>query len=333
MSLAEYENKVKRLISQDKKEEAVKLLFEMIVSCARTKQFQKAETLRQQIMQINSMALKEIIESAEIIETEKAKSIDQDHKNLWATLYNKMSTEEANDFYFSLKKIKIMPGKTIIKQGRINNRLFLIDSGTVQVILEQDNKLLSLKIINYGEIIGSRTFFSISLSTVTMITNEATTFHYLERESLKKLLSKHPGFDRNLESWCKEYIKTKIANILKEKTLERRRHKRYRAAGRVSAYLLNAKGELTQKRFVGELEDISKGGISFSIQQSRKEIARLLLGRPVQLKITSEKNSHELTQNGLVTGVFNQLFHRYLINFKFNKLISSEQVKKFEVSD
>lgn len=334
MSLIESEKKVQELIAQDKKDDAVKLLFDMVVACAKAKQFQKAEDLRQQILDVNSMALNEIINSAEIIESEKAKAIDQNHKKLWEKLYDQISDEETNDFYFSLKKIKLAPGKIIIRQGRINNRIFLIDSGSLNIFIEHDNKGVFLKNLEKGQLVGLKTFFDISLSTYTVITKEEVTLHYLEKEAFNKVVMKHAGFDKKLESLCKSFLTTEITEILQQKSMDRRRHIRFKASGRVTAHILNTEGKPDDKRLVGDLEDISLGGISFSIQQSNKETAQLLLGRQFLIKIaTGIDEKVKLSCNGRVTSVQNLLFNSYLINFKFHKLISSGQAEAFAVSD
>ena len=75
----------------------------MVKEAAESKQFQMAEKFREQILKIDSMALTEIVGAAEIIESEKAKSIDLNHKELWSALYEKLNDAEASDLYFSLK--------------------------------------------------------------------------------------------------------------------------------------------------------------------------------------------------------------------------------------
>lgn len=333
MTSNEKEKRIKILIDQDRKDDAVKLLFEMVVDCARARQFEKAESLRKQIMDVNSMALTEIINSAEIIETEKAKAIDQRHKNIWAQLYDGLNEEEINAFYFSLKRAKIKSGTMIMKQGRVNNRLFLIDSGVFNIIHGQGGSEVFLKRIMPGEPVGLQTFFSISLATTSTFSMDEAKFHYLERDSMKKLVEKFPGFDSKLENICSKLTHKKVENILKEKAVERRRHKRFRSAGKVSAYPLDSNGKPVNTPILGVLEDISEGGLGFSIRQSKQETARLLLGRRVLLHILPEKQTAKIPKNGIITSVYNQLFNNYMINFRFQKPMSHTQVMDLITTD
>ncbi len=326
MSLEEKEQQVKDLVAQGKTDDAVKLLFDMVVECANAKQFQKAEHFRKQIIETNSMALTEIINAAEIIEAEKAKAIDTDHKKIWAGIYDKLTDAQANDLYFTLKKIRLMPGKLIMQQGRINNRLFMVDRGILNVILEQDKEQVFLKSISQGEPVGIKTFFDISYATTTVVTKGMVDMHYLERKALDGLLEKHPGLDAKLETLFAALVKEKVEDILTRKSVERRQSKRFNSSGKVAVFLLDAKGRPGSTPVYAMLEDISQGGISFTIRQSKKQSARLLLGRQARLNIHYDDSRRKIAVSGRVTSVFNQLFNNWLINFKFHKPLSPNKV-------
>ena len=60
------EKLLKNYIKEGKKELAVKLLFELIVKHARANHFSKADILREKLFEVDSMALTEIVKSAEI---------------------------------------------------------------------------------------------------------------------------------------------------------------------------------------------------------------------------------------------------------------------------
>ena len=270
MSFEEKEQLVKAFIDQDEKDSAVKLLFEMVVDCAKSGRFLQAEACREQIMAVNSMALTEIIKSAEIIESEKAKVIDLGHKKIWKALYDKLTEEEANAFYFSLKKISLKSGKMIMQQGRVNNRLFLIDAGTLQVNHEQGRSQVYLKDVAKGEPIGLRTFLNISYATINVITKESVSLHYLERPAFESLLEKFPGFDGKLEPLCADLVKEKIEDILKTKSMERRQYKRFNTSGKVAAYILNSNGQPSKTPIYGVLGDVSQGGLVLPSASQKK---------------------------------------------------------------
>jgi len=101
------EKLVNQYVTEGKTEAATKLLFDLIVKNAKNKNFIKAEELRDRLQEVDSLALNEIISSAEIIEEEKMKSVDKNHMKIWSKIYNILSTEEASDLYYSLKKVEI----------------------------------------------------------------------------------------------------------------------------------------------------------------------------------------------------------------------------------
>jgi len=249
MSFEEKEQLVKAFIDQDEKDSAVKLLFEMVVDCAKSGRFLQAEACREQIMAVNSMALTEIIKSAEIIESEKAKVIDLGHKKIWKALYDKLTEEEANAFYFSLKKISLKSGKMIMQQGR--SQVYLKD-------------------VAKGEPIGLRTFLNISYATINVITKESVSLHYLERPAFESLLEKFPGFDGKLEPLCADLVKEKIEDILKTKSMERRQYKRFNTSGKVAAYILNSNGQPSKTPIYGVLGDVSQGGLVLPSASQKK---------------------------------------------------------------
>ncbi|WDP92065.1 MAG: cyclic nucleotide-binding domain-containing protein [Desulfobacter sp.] len=329
MTLDDMEKRLEELIAQNKKEEAVRLLYQMVVHCAKSKAFQKAEDYRARIMDIDSMALSQIVGAAEIIESEKTKSIDLEHRNVWHDLYGDMTDEEANDLYFSLKKIKLPSGKVILQQGRVNNRLFLIDSGMLRIICTQGKKEIFLKKVVKGEPVGQKCFFDITYATVTAITDGPVAMHYLERDAFNRIVEKHPGIDARIETICGGLSKTNVNDILKQKAADRRCFKRYPASGRISFNLLNADGHPGSVFVPGTLSDISRGGVSFDIRQSKKESARKFLGRQAVVNLYSETSGLEVAIKGRIISVYDQLFDNYLVNFKFFAPISPDQLKGF----
>lgn len=331
MTLAEKEKQVQTLIAQDQKDAAVKLLFELIVEYARSKNFEKAEMLRDKLMEVDAMALTEIIQAGDIIDAEKSEAIDLDHKKIWSELYQGFSEGEGNAFYFALKEAKLQSDKTIIEQGRHNDKLFFINDGQLKVICLQGDREIFLKNISAGTITGYSTFFPISLATTSVVTLEPVNLNYLERKKLSKIVEEFPGFEAKLESLCSKLVTGKSEDILKQKDVERRVHERFSTQGKVTTRILNAKGEPASTPFFGGLEDLSRGGASYSIKCSKKETARMLLGRSALLNIeskTGDKGPVE-PQKGLVVSVQYQMFNDYIIHFKFYSPLSVEKLKKF----
>ncbi len=75
---------------------------------AKAKDFEKAELLREKLIDLDPLALNEIITSAEIIEQEKKEGMSQDHLTLWADLYQAISKEEGVALYYAMKEAIIL---------------------------------------------------------------------------------------------------------------------------------------------------------------------------------------------------------------------------------
>ncbi|NIV99726.1 hypothetical protein GWN26_11595, partial [Candidatus Saccharibacteria bacterium] len=96
------EKLLKKYIKENKKAPAVKLLFELIAKHARANHFSKADALREKLFEVDSMALPEIVKSAEIIENAKIAAIDQAHRHVWSDLYDKLTKEETIALYYGM---------------------------------------------------------------------------------------------------------------------------------------------------------------------------------------------------------------------------------------
>lgn len=331
MTWDEKEKQALDLIAQGQKAQAIKLIYELIVHYAHKNDFSRADRLRKTLIQTDSMALTEIINSGEIIDEQKSKAIDVNHKKMWNTLYDSFSSEETNGFYFALKSAEIPAGKTIIQQGKLNDKLFFINSGTLNTICNAGTQTFFIKEIEHREIVGSSTFFSISLATTTVLATSAVKLNYLTRKALSGLIEILPGFEAKLGELCQKFIKTDSTQIVTSQKIERRKYQRFPLDGRVGTYFLDSEGKPTEQPLIGVLTDLSQGGASFVVRCTTKEIARSLLGRTAVIKILSKKGKAgpKETKTGLVTALDDQLFNDYSISFKFIKPMTLETLRRF----
>ena len=102
--------------------------------------FKEAEAVREEMMNMDSMALTLIVSTAEFIEEQKTKFLDADHLEIWNELYEDFSPEEINGVFYSLQKATVARGKMLITQGKPNNLLYFIESGEVSVFYHQNGK-------------------------------------------------------------------------------------------------------------------------------------------------------------------------------------------------
>lgn len=326
--LQKQEEMIEETIAQGNSEAAVQALYDLIVVYAKAKNFHKAETLRERLMDVNSMALTEIIKSAEIIEAEKTASIDKKHQEIWKDLYDLLTREEGNYLYHSLEKVDLDPDQTVITQGKGNDKLFFIDSGNMKITFKQEDTLEFVKEVGPGETVGQDTFFSISLCTTSVTSASGVQTKYLPRSGFDKISEQYPGFSDKLESFCRKKEGTPLEEILKNKEVERRQHKRVKFSGKVTTQLLNNDGKPLSTPFSGFIDDISKGGLSFSIKCSKQSTARMLLGRPAQITLEGQspdgpKGPQFVCQ---IVCLKHHLFNDYSVHVRLGKNLTDQQL-------
>jgi len=328
------EQRVDQYIEQGQKELAVKLLYDLIIKYAKLKDFTVAESLRDRLIEIDNLAVSEIVNSAEIIEEEKSVTIDAQQLGLWKQYFDSLTPEESNAFYFAGKRLTVGPDRIIIKQGMLNDKLFFINEGRLKLIFRQGEKEIYIKQINKGEIVGQDTFFSISICTSSVISMNDVQLTYLDYSSLQKLEKQFPGFENRLQEFCFK-SEEKVEDILRKKKIERRRFKRFEVSGEITTQLFDKEGKTAGKPFQGHLKDLSEGGVCYFIKCSQKSLARHLLGRPAKFKISYPKDDGRhmtLNINGRVAGVNFCSFNDYTVHASFSKLFPEAQIRELNAS-
>lgn len=320
------EKKVVGLIEQGRSDESVKFLFDLVVEAAENKDFGRADSLRQILLKTNPLALTEIVTSGEILEEKKFSAIDSNHKKTWRKLYRDLSNQEAVEFYYSLKTVNISPGKTIIQQGKLNDKLFFINTGKLKNITRSETTEFFIKEIFAGEVCGLPTFFLISTATTSVIADTEANISYITQEKLYKITEKIPGFGSKLHDLCKGMIRVDAADLIRKHGFERRQHPRLPVKGWVIAHLVGPDGNASETPFQGAFNDLSIGGASFLIKSSSQEYARSLLGSRAIIKLTLKNSDNESVgvKEGWIVSLCDHLFDNYLISFRFNAPLSKK---------
>ena len=259
------EKLLKKYIKEDKKEQAVKLLFELIAKHARAKHFSKADALREKLFEVDSMALPEIVKSAEIIEIAKIAAIDADHRQAWSHLYDKLTKEETVALYYATKSASYETGQIIFRQGEMNSNLYFINSGKIKMFYHKDKHGIFLKSMGPGDIVGDDTFFTNSTCTTTIVAHSAVKLNYLAKTILQNWRTESPNLVNKLQDYCAQ--QRPIRDMLQKKELERRACRRYALSGNA---VIRIKDRPGINVFKGDLSDISASGISFVMNTSSK---------------------------------------------------------------
>jgi len=327
MSIQEKEKQVNMLIEQGKIDTAVEHIYDLVVLWAKEKDFKKANAWREKLIEINPMAFNEILNSGEVIESEKTNIIDYSHKTIWENLYHALTLDEGNSFYMKLKQRDISPGKEIIVQGQLNNTLFFVDHGQLKTIFSQGGKEIFLNDLRHGDTAGQDTFFRISNCSSSVIAVSPVKIRYLDRSALQEMEDEFPGFTEKLESFCSRLEGKNTQNILKDKAIERRQHKRHKLAGKITAQIVNKDGNPDGPAFFGWLDDISVGGASFFIQCSNKDVGRALLGRVATLSVQFEKGP-QIKFYGPILGARFDLLSAYTIHLRFHNPFDESKLEE-----
>lgn len=325
-SVAEQEKRIDQHISKGKQDAAVKALFDLIVECARKKDFIKAEDLREKLFDVAPLALNEITRAADIIDEEKSRAIDENHRKAFSELYSKLTPEEANELYFSMKANLYKEGEIIFSTGDEDDNLYFLDIGKVKMVHRKDDKEI-LKNLEPGDIAGEDTFFySTALKTVSLIANSDVKLLSVGREVQERWNERFPGLQQKLYEYCKSA--GTVPDLLKNKGLSRRKNKRKKPTGKVAVHLLSSSGAPTGKQFMGALCDISVSGLSFTFKLSNNEVAHELLGRKIktQLVIPDGSSSKKIEQIGKIVGIGYHVLSDHSIHVRFDK--NDEAIRK-----
>ena len=318
--------------SQADKEDKAKIVQQLLAeiqAAAKVRNFRLADHLHERLIATDPMALSAIIKSSGVIEDEKAAAIDRDHLAIWGKLYDSLSDEERNCFYYSMKKLVLRPKTMILAHGAMNSRLFLIDKGQVIIFFQKDGKNVVLAKLGPGDILGEYTFSTISLCSASAITYTEVQLMLLESSAADGWEDKCPGLYEKLIDFCLKG--GRVDEILRNKKMEKKRYERHAATGPVKATLLTTEGSITEIVYSGELSDISKSGCCISMRFSKKAIARALLARYLQLFMTSgqEENPATMSLIGKVVRVSFHLYGDFSVHIQFNKLLQEEVLRQF----
>jgi len=328
--LIKQEQIIDQYIRENNTPAAVAALYDLIVKYAHRKNFMKSEALRDKLIELDSMALNEIVKSGDIIEEEKAKSLDQAHMQLWAPLYNKLNDQEANMLYYSMTETSYEKDTVIFKQDQINNTLYFIDQGQLKMVYNKDNTEHLIKTLGPGNLAGRETFFSISLCSTTLVTLSTVKVRCLNANVLARWNTEIPSLEPKLLEHCMHL--EKISDLLASKGFSRREHKRVKITVKASFQILDNSDNPIGKAFGGELTDISVGGIAFDVKSSQKKTIQMLLGRRVHVRFNLPESisQHSVIQKGRIIGANYLLFNDYSVSVKFDTLLSQDLINEIE---
>lgn len=325
-----HEKLIEQYLQENNNEAAVQFLVKLIINCARNHNFDQAESLRDRLIEVDSMAVNEIIKTGEVIETEKGDAIDKEHLAIWADFYESLTAEETNVLFYGMRLAKHPANRMIYRQGQMRSRLYFIDKGRLKMFYRQADKAILLKTLGAGDLFGEDTFFfSDAFCTTSVITDSPVKLYVLMKDDLNKLNLKAAGLESKLNDYCSSL--DSVADLLKAKDLERRGAKRLALPGKILVQMLDDSDQPAAKPFKAELLDISTHGLAFLMKTTQKASA-LLLGRNLNMKLTFEElgSDMEINRVGSVVAVNSEPFHEYVVHVELVKNIAASIIDDLE---
>jgi hypothetical protein len=318
------EKQVDAYVRENKTSEAVSLLYELIVSNAECRNFQKAEMLHEKLYEVDPMALTEIIRAGEVIDEAKNQGVGAECRSVWAGLYDTFSKNEGNALYYAMKHVKFEAGDVIIEQGQVSNRLFFIDKGRVKAVYSRDRQELLLGMLEAGDFFGNDQFFTATVSTLSMVAQGSVKAGCLDAGIIKKWKTEAPALESKLLDYCLKHDKVK--QLIDSQGKDRREYIRVQLPVKTVFQFFDASGKLTKKAYRGEISDVSEGGLSFFIKTSKPDAIRMMLGRRIFVSFQGKsKNGPLMEKNGQVTAVQSQMFDDFSIHVRFDTPMSKRQ--------
>ncbi|BCL60734.1 hypothetical protein DGMP_14270 [Desulfomarina profundi] len=291
-------------------EGAGKFIYKEAISAAQQKDFHTAESLRDRLIEINPMALKDAIELGEFIDAEKERNMETQYLQIWQGLQEKLAKVEVNELFNSLRKEYFPKDSILVRSGEIDDSLYFLNSGYIGLSSVSGNNETFLKRMQPGDLIGGEHFFSVSVWTVTLKALTEVEVQVLSREIFEKITEIYPHIETVLQEHY--YQQENIVTLLEMAGDDRRESPRYPVTLFIRNMLLDPYGDREQRPFTGELMDISEGGLAFVVILSKKDNAKLLLGRQV-ITIIPLAGQKEIQCLGVIVGV--RLFKNDVNNF------------------
>lgn len=325
------EEEIQALVRAGKTQQAGQFIYHQAMAAAKTKDFSLAEALQNRLLEIDSMALSNVIELSKFIAEQKRSTISSHHLEIWKDLYEDMDSEDFNHFYYSLRQESYSKGDILVQGGETDDNLYFLNSGYVGLGCVVCGKEVFLKRMQPGEVIGGEQFFSHSVWTVTLRALSDVQVHVLEKEVFKKLTEDTFVIESTLRKYCEQYAP--VAELLKMSGEDRRDFPRYSVLLHTRNILLDPFGNKKKRTFSAELFDISRQGLAFTIRISKSDNARLLLGRPIVTTIfIKDEALSKLT--GVIVGVrlHEPIMQDYSVHVKLSKNIDQAVFKRIVAS-
>lgn len=326
----EEERQIHELVDKGQNAPARELLLRLISSMARQRRFKQAEKLRQWLIKVDPLALKDIIRASDIIEDEQQNLTDNLQQDSWLELSDSLSTEEFSAFFQALERRHYGSEEVIVQKGDEQRALYFINSGRVKLYCREKGKDTLVRLLQPCEILGAEGVSDAAAWAFSAAALGQADIAMLRLEQLQQWQETFPTLGSKLKQFCEHFAKGGESFEFGDK--DRGMHVREPLEPTaVSMALLDENERSFGVELKGELIDLSRGGISLLMPITRKDNTRLLLGRSIQLFLPyGESGEKTITFHGKIVAVRAQKLKniQYSIHIEFFKELSEAQIDK-----
>ena len=281
------ERTISRLLAAGEREEAERVFVEAINRLTHQADTVQAQRLRQWFGQQQTDNLQPSIKAGESISAGASASVEKSHLEIWAGLYDRLTTEEFTVFHQALTHRDYQDEEVIARQGEEQNALYMINSGRVKVVLHnQEGADTLLQSLASGELVGSGNFLDPAIWPATAVSVGLVNLSRLDLDLLAVLEEQQPELTRKLREFCDGF--TSVDDAFRKSGQERRGFPRYAAEGHAEMRLLDNAGQMLDVSYAGKLTDLSAQGLSLRMHIASRRNARQLLGRDASFVLAQE---------------------------------------------
>ncbi|SDO39621.1 Cyclic nucleotide-binding domain-containing protein [Desulforhopalus singaporensis] len=270
------EKTVQELVAGGENEQAQNLLLELIAVNVDKKNFNRAEKIREWLVEIDESALVLIMRAVELIEQGKREADREDHLEVWSKLYDALDTEEFCELFGAMIHRKYDPGQRIVTQGTSMKSFVFIDKGRANVSFDLNGEEVLLTTVERGGCLGAETRLEPSNWTISATSVGACRVSVLPFERVAQWEESCPRLIDKIKQFCADFRST--GTMIEENSLDRRAHERFAADGKVRAMLLDSRDRRTGGQIIGDIKDISAGGMAFEIVAKHNKEGKTLWG-------------------------------------------------------
>ena len=323
------EEEVYSLLARGDKDGARKKLLQLIEKAVELRLFKEAESLRLRLIDLDPMALTDIIGAAELIEEAKSSSVDQNHTAIWTEWYDQLSSEETSTFYHALTHEKHEKETILVNQGEPQRHVYLVNKGRVKLCFDKGEEEILVQTLGPGQIIGGKAFFDESVWTLNGIAMDDVELSKLTKEDVESWEVDYSGLASKIQDYCLRV--DQVNEFFTSSGADRRSAERFPLSTPVRIELLVVDETIDDSIIRGDGNDLSIGGVSFLSRMVRGKDGRALFGQHVRVFLQNRNEGQgEVSFTGSIVAVRNlhsvELGHS--VHIQFDRNLEQEELEK-----